>query len=392
MYPRIIGCRSNVQYHAHSMKRRQKRPQTGLQTIEFEIDHVDPLGQGVSKKGGNVTFVAGTLPGETGTAVVYKRARGVQFARLQQLDQSAENRVEPGCPHFDQCPGCQFLHTDYASELTYKKATLQRYLAPFEIDEETIEVVPAPHRLAYRNRVQLHYRHKYIGMLDTVSNEVLEIPNCKIIRQELQPAFDQLYQGGWTQDHTGHGHCEIYLKPGEVSVRWDETYAHGGFSQVYEEMNEELKGRVQALLEGLDVSRLLDLFSGTGNLSDAHAAAGGDRVLVDRYIDKEGDNIHPLDLYDDQALAHFTRKTGTSGFDTLMLDPPRRGFPGLDSWVKKIKPEHIIYVSCNPASLARDLRSLSKRFRFKAIQLLDLFPATTHFETLVMLEMRKGPR
>ena len=374
------------------MKRRQKRSQTRFQTIEFEIDHVDPLGQGVSKMGGSVTFVSGTLPGETGTAVVYKRARGVQFARLQQLEQSAENRIEPACSHFDQCPGCQFLHTDYASELTYKKATLQRYLTPFEIDEETIEVVPAPRRLAYRNRVQMHYRHKYIGMLDTVRNEVLEIPDCKIMRQELQPAFDQLYQGDWTQDHTGHGHCELYLNSGEVSVSWDEPYAHGGFSQVYEEMNAELQGRVQVLLEELKVSRLLDLFSGSGNLSDAYVAKGGDRVLVDRYIDKQGDNIHPLDLYDDQALAHFTRKTGTSGFDTLLLDPPRRGFPGLDSWVKKVKPGHIIYVSCNPASLARDLHGLSKRFRFKSIQLLDLFPSTAHFETLVMLEMRKGAR
>lgn len=374
------------------MKRRYKKPQTKTQVIEFEIDHIDPLGQGVSKKGRNVTFVAGTLPGETGTAVVYKRAKGVQFARLQQLDQSADNRVEPDCPHFNQCPGCQFLHTDYQSELGYKKATLSRYLRSFEIDEENIQVVPAPHRLAYRNRVQLHYRHKYIGMLDTVSNEVLEVPQCKIMRQELQAEFDQLYQGKWTQEHTGHGHCELYLKSDEVSVRWDETYAHGGFSQVYEKMNEELQARVQALLEGLEVSRLLDLFSGTGNLSDAYAKAGGDRVLVDRYIDTVGENIHPLDLYDDQALAHFTRKTGTSGFDALLVDPPRRGFPGLDSWVKKIKPGHIIYVSCNPASLARDLQSLSKRFRFKSIQLLDLFPATAHFETLVLLEIRKGLR
>ncbi len=353
---------------------------------------MDPLGQGVSRKEGAITFVAGTLPGETGTALVYKRAKGVQFARLERLSHAAENRVEPDCPHFKQCPGCQFLHTDYASELSYKKATLSRYLAPFEIDADDIQLVPAPHRLAYRNRVQLHYRHKYIGMLDTVSNEILEVPHCKIIHKELQPAFDQLYRGEWTEDHSGHGHCELYLKPGGVSLRWDETYAHGGFSQVFGAMNEALQGRVQRLLEELEVSRLLDLFSGSGNLSDAYATAGGDRVLVDRYIEKTGENIHTLDLYDEQALAHFTRKSGTSGFDALLLDPPRRGFPELDKWVNRIKPGHLIYVSCNPASLARDLRSLSKRFRFKSIQLLDLFPATVHFETLVLLEMRKGSR
>jgi 23S rRNA (uracil1939-C5)-methyltransferase len=233
-------------------------------------------------------------------------------------------------------------------------------------------------------------------MLDTVSNEVLEVPQCKIMRQELQPVFAQLYQGDWTQDHSGHGHCELYFRSGEVSVKWDEDYAHGGFSQVYEEMNQELQSRVQTLLEELEISSLLDLFSGTGNLSDAYAAAGGSRVLIDSYIDSSGadrpDNFHQMDLYDDQTLSNFTRRIGGSGFDTMLIDPPRRGFPGLDSWVKKIKPRHVLYVSCNPASLVRDLRNLSTKLRFKSIQLLDLFPATSHFETHVLLEMRKASR
>jgi len=378
------------------MKRRPQRPPTKPSSTDFEIENIDPLGQGVSKKDGKITFVAGTLPGETGNAIVYKRSKGVQFARLQELQQSAENRVEPGCLHFDKCPGCQYLHTDYASELGYKKATLIRYLNTLGVEAEHIEVVPAPRRLSYRNRVQLHYRHKYIGMLDTVSNEVLEVPQCRIMRKELQPVFDQLYQGDWISDHPGYGHCELYFKSGEVSIVWDESYAHGGFSQVYEEMNQELQQRVQIQLEELDVNRLLDIFSGSGNLSHAYASAGGDRVMIDNYIATGGAakpaNFHQMDLYDDQTLPNFTRKVGGMGFDTLLIDPPRRGFPGLDSLVKKNEPRHVLYVSCNPASLARDLRNLTTRFRVKTIQLLDLFPATSHFETLIVLEIRKGSR
>ncbi len=67
-------------------------------------------------------------------------------------------------------------------------------------------------------------------------------------------------------------------------------------------------------------------------------------------------------------------------FDTMMIDPPRRGFPELDNWVKKIKPRFVVYVGCNPASLARDLRGISTRFRFENVQLLDMFPATSRFE------------
>jgi len=374
------------------MKRRSHRPPTQPRKVDFEIDHIDPLGQGVSKQVDTITFVAGTLPGESGVATVYKRARGVQFARLQDLQKTAGNRVEPECPHFDRCPGCQFLHTDYTSELGYKKTTLEHYLGAMGVTGSSIEVVAAPRRLAYRNRVQLHYRHQYIGMLDTVSNEVLEVPHCKIMRPELQAAFSQLYKGDWTPEHPGHGHCELYYKSGEASIEWDKDYAHGGFSQVYEEMNLVLQGRVQAQLEELEVRRLLDVFAGSGNLSNAFASAGGDRVMIDNYSDPAGadnpENFFQMDLYDEQTLPNFTRRVGGTEFDTLLIDPPRRGFPGLNSWVRKIKPRHVFYVSCNPASLARDLRGLESRFRFKTIQLLDLFPATAHFETFVVLQMR----
>jgi len=374
------------------MKRRPKKVPVQPRKVDFEIESIDPLGQGVSRKGGKITFVAGTLPGETGVATVYKRSKGVQFAHLLELKTVAENRIEPECPHFDRCPGCQLLHTDYDSELGYKKASLERYLAPLGVTGESIEVVPAPRRLGYRNRVQLHYRHKYIGMLDTVSNEVLEIPHCKILRKELQPTFDKLYEGDWTKDYSGHGHCELYFKSDEVSLNWNEDYAHGGFSQIYEEMNQVLQDRVQAQLEAIRVDRLLDVFSGSGNLSNAYSSAGGKRVMIDNFgggpDTKMPDNFYQMDLYQDQTLPNFMRRTGGAEFDALLIDPPRRGFPALDSWVKKIKPRFVLYVSCNPASLARDLRGLSTRFRVKTVQLLDMFPATSHFETFVVLQMR----
>lgn len=371
------------------MKRRPARPATKRPDIDFEIDHVDPLGQGVSKQGGSVTFIAGTLPGERGAATVYKRSKGVQFARLQRLDRGAENRVEPECPHFERCPGCQFLHTDYASELAFKRATLERCLAQFGVGPGDIEVIPAPRRLGYRNRVQLHYRHKYIGMLDTVSNEVLEVPHCRIIRPELQAAFDRLYEGDWQREHAGHGHCELYFRSNQVSVSWDGDYAHGGFTQVYEEMNEVLQERVTAQLAELGARRLLDLFSGNGNLSADFTATGGERVMVDSFAgaaDRGG--FYQMDLYDDRTLQNFIRREGGRAFDTLLADPPRRGFPALDGWVKRVNPAHVVYVSCNPASLARDLQGLSGRFSLATVQLLDLFPATAHFETLVVLKIR----
>jgi len=364
-----------------------------MKTVKFEISHMDPLGQGVSREGKTVTFIAGTLPGETGAAVVYKKSKGVQFATVHTLEKPADSRCNPVCVHFEQCPGCHYLHTDYASELNYKQSALLRHLAQLELPEDVVELVPAPRRLAYRNRIQLHYRHKYIGMLDPVSNKVVEIPHCQIFQGELQGAFDKLYEDkSWTAEFTGHGHCELYLKDGKVSQRWNGKYAHGGFSQVYAEMNLLLQSRLQTLLSEISADSVVDLFSGQGNLSHDFALQGGNRVLVDSFWDVEADpapkNFLRLDLYADDALQRFLRVFGKNNFDTLMVDPPRRGFPQLDSWIKKIKPQNLLYVSCNPASLARDLRGLTSKYRVTAVQLLDLFPATYHFETLVVLRFR----
>jgi len=364
-----------------------------MKKVKFEIDHMDPMGQGVSREGKTVTFIAGTLPGETGSAVVYKKSKGVQFATLHTLEKSADSRCKPACVHFEECPGCHYLHTDYASELNYKQSALLRHLAYLELPDDVFELVPAPRRLAYRNRIQLHYRHKYIGMLDPVNNKVVEIPHCQIFQGELQESFNKLYEDkSWATEITGHGHCELYLKDGKVSQRWNGEYAHGGFSQVYAEMNLQLQSRVQALLTSMSAGSVADLFSGRGNLSNDFVQLGGQRVLVDSAWDGEPDtapkNFLPLDLYAEDSLRRFVRAFGKKNFDTLLVEPPRRGFPQLDSWAKKIKPQNLLYVSCNPASLARDLRGLTSKYRVSAVQLLVLFPATYHFETLVALRFR----
>ena len=331
-----------------------------LPTINFQIEHLDPFGQGVHKDGKTITFIAGVLPGETGTAKVYKRSKGVQFALLEALDITSSERISPECPHFDQCPGCQYQHTSYENELGYKQAALLRHLSDIKAEQLTIHAAPA--RLAYRNRIQLHYRHKYIGMLDGARDKIVEVPHCKIIRKELREEFDKLYhQNDWREEHVGRGHCEIYLQDDEVKMNWNTAYAEGGFSQVYSEMNECLKDVLGSAFSGKKIGSVLDLFS---------------------------DDFVFLDLFSEDALSTFSRKFKKSSFDALLIDPPRKGFPDLDKWLRRIKPKYLFYVSCNPTSLARDLSSLSQRYKTEQVHLLDFFPATSHFETLVCIRFK----
>ncbi len=358
--------------------------------MAFSIQHMDPLGQGVSKHAESITFIEKTLPGESGMARLRKSKKKVQFAQLESLEITADNRIDPHCEHYDLCPGCHYLHTDYPSELQYKKDALLRALRKTRFEQEKLNLVPAPQRSAYRNRIQLHYRQDRIGLIDGLHDTVIEIPQCQIIREELRPALEALYSDKhWQETLPEQGHCELYVKNDKVNVEWNKPYSHGGFTQVNEAMNLQLRDHVLELLDKTGPKSVLDLFSGDGNLSSPYAISSGcKRVMIDGFTGCKHADFLQLDLFKNNALTRFRRDYQRNSFDTLLLDPPRKGFRNIDQWVESFTPKQIVYVSCAPATLARDLAALDSRYLIENLTLLDMFPGTRHFETIVQLRAR----
>lgn len=95
----------------------------------FIIDHIDPFGQGVFKSEQDIYFIPKTLPEETGTFQVLKKRKGVHFCELLKLEKTSSKRVPAECVHYEECNGCHYLHTDYDSELEFKKASLQKIIS-----------------------------------------------------------------------------------------------------------------------------------------------------------------------------------------------------------------------------------------------------------------------
>ena len=357
-----------------------------MQKIPFLIESIDPLGQGVSRLNGKVVFIAKTLPGESGSAISCKKAKGVEFARLQKLEVTSPLRQAPSCAHYASCPGCQFLHAGYDTELASKQDTLARYLGKLGVEKDVIELIPAEQRLGYRNRIQLHYRSGKIGLVDGLIDTIVEIPDCQVVQEELRASLAALYAGEeWKKGHGKQGHCELYLRGGEVSVAWNDAYAHGGFSQVNSPMNEKLCALVKEAIVAEKPVALLDLFAGDGNLTNFLAAESAvSRLMVDQTGEATATFL-PLNLLEDEALPRFKRRSPQKKFDLIVLDPPRGGFPALAAWAAEFGPKTIIYVSCNPAALARDLAALEGSYHIRTVALVDLFPSTCHFETVVVL-------
>lgn len=360
--------------------------------IPFKIDSMDSLGQGVSKLDNKITFLSKTLPGEEGEAELLAQKKGVQFARKLQVNKAAPNRVTPVCPHFDVCPSCHYLHTDYDSELSYKKKALEQMF--YKMPRPEIEVIAGVRRTGYRNRVQLHYdtRTRKFGLLDAKLNRIVSVPNCLIGLPKIQEEIRRLYQGDtWMKEapkSTPQGHVEIYLKGDNLSVAWNKNYADGGFSQVFREMNDLLVEELVKWNRDLPESDILDLFAGNGNLTQKLRFKR--RLCVDIYSENSKTDFVSQELYDPKALELILKELRKRNLnaDQLILDPPRSGMKELNAWLEALKPKHVAYVSCDPHTLIRDLKNLTQ-YDLTRVVLLDFFPSTFHFESLVFLARKE---
>jgi 23S rRNA (uracil1939-C5)-methyltransferase len=359
----------------------------------YSIESLSPMAQGISKQGKAISFIAKTLPDETVKAQVYKKKKQIEFAAVEEIIEPSPKRIEPECVHFKDCAACHYLHTSYEEELAFKKQALVSYMKPFSIKEDAIDVVSSPTRFHYRNRVQLHYRHQYLGFINPETDQVVEVPECKIIRSELQERFNALYQDktAWTKNHQGRGHVELYLQAdnNKVQESWNEAYASGGFSQVNAAINDLLCQQVKQQLTNIKPKLLIDCFAGMGNLSNSYA---DENELLRKMIDVSPENNHEdflrINLYDDDALARFIQRSKIKKADCLLVDPPRKGFPQLNDWVNKLKVKHLLYVSCDPVTLVRDLKSLERKVNIESLTLLDMFPSSYHFESFAVVKLK----
>jgi 23S rRNA (uracil1939-C5)-methyltransferase len=356
--------------------------------ISFEINRMDGLGQGVCKNSDKITFIKKVLPGESGEARIVGEKKGVRFASLIKINLPSPDRIQPLCPHFNQCPSCHYLHTSYEQELSFKLNSLEHLLR--KIPHPKITVTPAIRRNHYRNRIQLHYdkSKRLLGMLDLNNHTIIPIPQCQITRPQIADQLTRLYlQDEWLKlvhNEPPRGHLEIYELNGNVKIKANRPYADGGFTQVFEEMNQILIEKLtcwanQDLLEGV-----LDLFAGNGNLTNYLNYSK--RLCADFYSVPMPEGFLSLDLYHSSAISKVREKWASANtpVSLLVVDPPRSGIKNFQAWLQEFSPLRAIYVSCDPQTLIRDITGLMN-YHIEEVHLIDFFPSTYHFETMIFL-------
>ena len=381
-----------------------------MENIEFTIEHIDPLGQGVSKEN-NIVFIEKTLPGETGTAEIYRKAKGVMFGRLRDpkdLNTISASRIKPECSHYLECRGCQYLHTDYNTELNFKTQSLERMFNKLLPKSLKITIHPADERFKYRNRVQIHYNLETneLGLISSFSKSLINASDCLLPDIPVRDAVINLYKNNkWKElvnkSNEKQGYIEVYLKPEEKNpkISINKPYAEGGFTQVNNKMGIILKDLVTKMYDKyLDKSRkllILDIFGGNGNLSQSF-----NNALIKVYDLNANNNTLPemlnknqsfvnIDLYKNDPVNKIKISFKSLNFSTpdlIIFDPPRAGIKFIDSYIKKLEAPFIFYISCDPATQKRDIMEIIKQYDIIEMHLIDLFPGTRHFETLIVFK------
>lgn len=413
----------------------KKAPGPG-EIFEAVIEKLVPGGDGLARLEGKVAFIPFTLPGERVRARVSESKKDFIRAMPVEILESSADRVAAPCPVFGRCGGCDWQHIDPPAQARHKLAMAEdalRRVGGIAFPGLAIES-GSPWR--YRNRVQIHRAPDgTAGFLARASHALVPIRDCPISREAFAPLFAPVpgrpipggtgalrFPGGtmrypaWSHPLTGGGDFLLSAEPGSIGAGEKLPSLDGAaggievsilgkalrfdlfcFFQSNLEMTERL---VPYALEGLSGGLALDLYCGVG-LFGAFLADRFERVLAveENPIALEWAQRNIGATHDfvrgrvEDLLGAERGLLASARPEAIVVDPPRTGLdPAVTDFLVSKRPPRLIYVSCDPVTLARDLkRLLAAGFALEGLRLFDFYPQTAHVESVAKLAWRGGP-
>ncbi len=363
-----------------------------MRIVDLKIEDIAFGGKGVGRENGKAVFVPYTIEGETISAEIVREKKQFAEAELVDVKESSPDRVTPECPYFSRCGGCAYQHIAYEHQLAIKwrqvRDVLQRIGKLKDVPMRPI--IPSPQQYGYRNRITVHAQDRVIGFFRRDSHRLIDIERCPISRDDVNHALSEL-----RAQHVRDGHYT--LRAGSVPRIFSQT--NDAVANALRDLIRRLIPAEQALLidaycgAGFFAKALLDKFErviGIDRDRFAIAAAKENATEKETYI--AGDvELEIAEVGAVHRTAHGRLRSIASTFErertTLIVDPPATGLSAaLRKAIIDLAPATLIYVSCNPATLARDLADLRQRFTVESVTPLDMFPQTAEIEVAVHLQ------
>jgi 23S rRNA (uracil1939-C5)-methyltransferase len=379
-------------------------------------------GDGVARVSGLAVFVPFVVDGDEAEIEITEIRKRYARGRLVRIVTPASHRVPPSCPYFTRCGGCRMQHIDYGHQLELKRRQVEgafRRIANIS-PSPMMPMIPSPRPFGWRGKAEFHLAGGpsgpcRVGLMALASHEIIEIERCAIVEESITRKYrnfrDALRSGElrvpgdrqpiWS-DEPGEPPTGIFTgcgQPPDVTriVRERRLTVPGrGFFQANVALVGELVEQVIGMGGLLGGETVIDAYAGAGLFSLFLGPKAGSLLGIEG--DSEAVRCAGINL-DREGLSQAKTVCGDvadilkglvlSGrkADLIVLDPPRDGCgKGVLEWLAALRPERIVYISCNPATQARDVRHLAGYgYGLDLLQPLDMFPQTAHIEVVALL-------
>jgi 23S rRNA (uracil1939-C5)-methyltransferase len=369
-----------------------------MRIVDLKIEDIAFGGKGVGREQGKAVFVPYTIEGELVSAEIVREKKQFAEAELVEVKESSPDRVTPRCPYFGRCGGCAYQHVEYGHQLAIKWRQVRQALQRIGKvkDPPMRPIIPSPKQYEYRNRITVHAEAGVIGFYRRDSHQLLNIELCPISRDEVNCALADLRAQPYV--HDGH-----YTLRASAAVR------------VFSQTNDAVANALRDLIVDLvppNQKLLIDAYCGAGffakallNKFERVMGIDWDRFAID--IAKENATARETYVAGDVEVelqkvgaVHPNRPPSTNGMQggrlrsivptTIIVDPPATGLSAtVRNAIVDLAPTTLIYVSCNPPTLARDLKELQEKFVIDSVTPLDMFPQTAEIEVMVHLRAKQ---
>ncbi len=391
-----------------------------MKEVFVKCERLDHFGRGIGHVLGKIIFISDFLPSEEALVKIVLDKKKYMVGKIVQLVKKSDDRIDSKCP-YKNC-GCGLKNLDYFKTLEFKKSKVIDILKRYgSIDDVVKEIIPSDNIYGYRNKITLKVKDGKIGYFKNKTNDLVEINRCEIASEKSNEIINVLKKSDLSKVREviikdfgevmvvikGDMNIDV-LKPLVNSIYINDKLVYGSkniianlgefkfyvskdsFFQV--NMNVALK-LYNKVLEYLDGGKsVLDLYSGTGTIS--------------LFLSKHFDEVIGIEINEEAVRCAFSNKELNNisnvrficgdvskeihnlkfQADSIVVDPPRIGLTikGISD-ILNINPRRLVYVSCDPMTLARDLKLFEEKYDIKEVTLFDMFPWTYHVESVCLL-------
>lgn len=390
------------------------------------IEKLDHFGRGIAKINEKIVFVPNTLKGDVVVIEIVKDNSSYALGKVVKYIEK-QKRLSP-CKYSNICGGCHLIDMDYSSQLEFKKEKIKELFKKNLGVDIILDDVITGNKSNYRNKINLHVDGEKVGFYALESHDLVEIDECYITKKEINDLLPKVkdlaknnnidevmirYHNGLILSIKGNVSKDFLLKNfndcsliylNNKKIKGNEVIENildkrfrvspKSFFQVNTEVCSKMFLKVRSYIKNKSFNKALDLYCGTGVIgiliSDLVNEVVGIEVISDAIEDanynKRINDINNISFICDKVE---NRIDSFKDIDLVIVDPPRSGLDKKSiANIMTIAPKEIIYISCDPTTLTRDLKELRGKYDISNVSIADMFPNTYHVESVILLQRK----